>query len=284
VIDQFLSLQYGKTLNGQEKRQARPGRVKTIIQEIGNHDFVRRAQMTKRREGQFEAVARIMYWEHVGRIVDTSSDALDRFYIQSANDTEEDWKLIKQRATRILNTLARSFPGHYQRMRESITFMLLYWLVRHIFENYVFDETTSARMPQWFNGFSQDLDDRHEIYGKWSSGTTAGRKNEQRFGLMLSHFLSYFPGLEAKDAQRLFTDEQRRIIWQRADGKCQWNETDVSLCNFPIEYDNFDADHVLPHNQGGRTSVDNGRVLCIYRNRSRHADGVCQLKLQNTYK
>jgi hypothetical protein len=281
VIDQFLSLQYGKTLNGQEKRQARPGTIRNLIIELGENEFVRLAQVTKRREGQYESVARIMLWEVNNRIIDTGADLLDRFYIQNADSSEESWQEIRQRSHRVFKILSQAFPTHHPRMRESITFMMLYWLVRHLTMEYVLDSAIIASMPQWFNQFYMDLEaSGKQSYGGWTSGTTAGKKNEERFAHMLQHFLNYFPSLAAKDSQRSFTSEQRISIWQRAGGKCQWVEPDGQVCGYQLPSE-YDADHIIPHSKGGKTSIENGQLLCPYRNRNGKRTGLCQYKAEH---
>ena len=34
------------------------------------------------------------------------------------------------------------------------------------------------------------------------------------------------------------------------------------MCGKKVDWDNFHADHIKPHSQGGKTSVENGQVLC----------------------
>jgi 5-methylcytosine-specific restriction endonuclease McrA len=61
--------------------------------------------------------------------------------------------------------------------------------------------------------------------------------------------------IEPKDARRRFGTEMRELIFKNSNGRCQ-------LCGIPISPDNFHADHLRPHAQGGPTSVSNGRALC----------------------
>ena len=56
-----------------------------------------------------------------------------------------------------------------------------------------------------------------------------------------------------KDARRRFTARQRTEIYQRDGGRCFYCGQHVVR---------FHADHVLAHQRGGRTVVDNGVVAC----------------------
>lgn len=77
------------------------------------------------------------------------------------------------------------------------------------------------------------------------------RRNRERIlrGLLESVF-------EKKDAQRLFSEEQRRLIWH-ASGvpKCMW-------CRCKLVWGDFHVDHVFAHSRGGRTSLANAQLMC----------------------
>jgi len=54
--------------------------------------------------------------------------------------------------------------------------------------------------------------------------------------------------------RRLFTRRERRVLYRRADGRCE-------QCGAAIGRD-FHADHVYPFSKGGQTTLDNGQALC----------------------
>jgi Domain of unknown function (DUF222)/HNH endonuclease len=64
--------------------------------------------------------------------------------------------------------------------------------------------------------------------------------------------------------RRLFTTNQARFIRLREDGICR-----TPWCDAPIRH----TDHIRPHEQGGRTAVDNGQGLCEACNHTRQAPG-----------
>jgi hypothetical protein len=60
----------------------------------------------------------------------------------------------------------------------------------------------------------------------------------------------------ARDAQRGFSAEQRRVLWNStADKKC-------GDCGVKLTWENFTIDHVDPHSRGGRSTLENAALVC----------------------
>lgn len=59
---------------------------------------------------------------------------------------------------------------------------------------------------------------------------------------------------EEKDSRRLFTAEQRRILFNST------NEPRCGICNKPIRWDDVTIDHVRAHANGGLTNLRNGQL------------------------
>ncbi len=59
-----------------------------------------------------------------------------------------------------------------------------------------------------------------------------------------------------KDAQRGFTPEQRRVMWNTAKShRC-------GGCNAVLSWGNFTIDHIDPYSKGGRSQLENATLLC----------------------
>jgi hypothetical protein len=57
------------------------------------------------------------------------------------------------------------------------------------------------------------------------------------------------------DPKRLFDEAEKQIIYQRAQGKC-------GICSEPVDPSDAEYDHFpLPHTLGGKTVVENGRLV-----------------------
>jgi hypothetical protein len=69
----------------------------------------------------------------------------------------------------------------------------------------------------------------------------------------------------AKDTQRVFSVEQRRLLWNSDDKKR------CSQCGCVLDWTNFQVDHVRPHSRGGKTELGNAALICRRCNASKGA-------------
>jgi hypothetical protein len=61
---------------------------------------------------------------------------------------------------------------------------------------------------------------------------------------------------ERRDSLRLFTAEQRRLIWNSDDKRrCKG-------CGDQLTWANFTLDHVKAHSRGGKTAISNAALMC----------------------
>jgi hypothetical protein len=83
---------------------------------------------------------------------------------------------------------------------------------------------------------------------------------EGRFRWVLAEFMTDFEKFQIfeLDPQRYFNDLQQAEIFARDGGRCQGTFCGGKI----IKGDKWHADHIVPWIQGGRTEVNNGRVLC----------------------
>ena len=85
-------------------------------------------------------------------------------------------------------------------------------------------------------------------------GDTDSRATRERRGTILKGML--WSLYERKDNQRIFSPEQRRILWNSdAQPKC-------ATCRKNLDWNDFTVDHILPHAKGGRTRLKNAQLMC----------------------
>ena len=78
------------------------------------------------------------------------------------------------------------------------------------------------------------------------------RKREQLLDSILRSLFA------TKDAQRGFSAEQRRIMWNTSTNRvCAYDG-----CTTKLTWDDFTIDHIDPHSKGGRTRLDNAALMC----------------------
>lgn len=63
---------------------------------------------------------------------------------------------------------------------------------------------------------------------------------------------------------RQFDDDQKKTMYANQGGRCR-------LCNKPFDLEKMHADHVIPWSRGGKTSIENGQMLCIQCNLKKSA-------------
>lgn len=63
-------------------------------------------------------------------------------------------------------------------------------------------------------------------------------------------------GKEKYLSLRQFDADEKRTMYERQAGKC-------ALCGKPFAVSEMHADHVIPWSKGGKTTLDNGQMLCV---------------------
>lgn len=61
---------------------------------------------------------------------------------------------------------------------------------------------------------------------------------------------------DKKDSKRLFSPEQRRLIWNTTE------ERKCKECGEPLTWTDFTIDHIKPHSKGGKTDIENASIMC----------------------
>ena len=69
------------------------------------------------------------------------------------------------------------------------------------------------------------------------------------------------PIFERKDANRGFSPEQRRILWNTAEQRV------CKECGCQLTWADFQADHIKPFASGGKTDLKNAAILCAKHNK-----------------
>ncbi|HEY0983599.1 HNH endonuclease family protein [Schlesneria sp.] len=76
----------------------------------------------------------------------------------------------------------------------------------------------------------------------------------KRRGEMIQHLLE---GLfERKDDKRIFSAEQRRLLWSSEEKK------KCTICGELLDWTNFQADHIKAYSRGGKTDLSNAALTC----------------------
>jgi len=267
VREMFLRLQNGTSLKAQEKRNAMPGKMRGFVKSLVEHDFFSRCDFSNSRFTHDHVAAQMTLIELNGGPCNRKNANLNAMYAEHAAFDAVGKKARKVK--RVLDYLARAFPEKAPEL-ERYSVLSLFGLVSHCLERYAFSDTERA-LREWFIGFEQEravqlqLTDeemsaelvQYREHTSHSTDSEASLEWRQRF--LLQRFLQAVPGLELKDAQRLFSTEQRKAIFRRDQGVCQLR---LRCSGDRCEWDAWEADHRVPWSQGGKTTVANGQVAC----------------------
>ena len=108
-----------------------------------------------------------------------------------------------------------------------------------------------TRTPQ---GMTPELFDRLKRFKELNRRGTTPDSLEGRFEIMKKEWEARIGEIKEKDEQRLFTHEQKITLFFLQKGLC-------SLCGKKIKYVDGEADHIQKHEQGGKTTPSNGRLV-----------------------
>lgn len=287
IIDLFVRINStGKALTPQEKRRAK----------YYNSPFLKEADWLARRyewyfaeagvlsAGQMsrmkhvELICELMLSIHQGDVINKKA-ALDRVMKTDSFNTRDISKASGKTIT-ALNRVRRMFPKLYTtrlcQMTDFYTLTLL--IAKFEAEGLILTDRRLNRLA-WdlLVAFATQVDEvrekqrkaigvkpDQEIYRDYlltvSQMTDDVNQRRRREAILRGILGSLFA---KKDAQRGFTSEQRRILWNTAaTRKCQ-------ECGRVLNWDDFTIDHVDPHSKGGRSRLENSALICRVCNSSK---------------
>lgn len=269
IEDMFLRYQNGEPLNAPEKRKAIPGNFKNIVEEISKHKVFSDKCIFKDHRGAYQdAAAKILHNKIHGTndsFQSISASALKRTYFNNKAMSSND-KHVKD-VIKALNFIETSFnkssnknPGLKKFSILTLTAVILY-----LMENYAINEY-KKEIANAYLDFELERQENNELEDEslqdtiLNNYTDAARgdspvQQKYRFDTLLTYILSKVQNLKLKDSQRAFTTEQRVALYRRDNGICQ-------SCKVKVEFNDFHADHIIPHSKGGETKLSNGQVLC----------------------
>lgn len=234
-----------------------------------------------RRMKHIELMAELMYAasiEGIGnkkRVIDTAMDS----------DALKGAKLKKAEAAVVgsMNHMRRMFPelSRAVRFHKISDFYSLAVLVQCLHrEGFILDDRKRNRLA-WdiLVALSTGVDElslrskkldfkslspREELFRQYLQTVKEGSDSEanrrKRHELLCGLVQPLFA---RKDANRLFSAEQRRVLWNTAE------ERICAECGSKLNWSDFHADHIKPFALGGRTSLENAALLCAKHNLSK---------------
>lgn len=106
-----------------------------------------------------------------------------------------------------------------------------------------------------------------------SNAGYAKNKSDERYEILMGYFEGRIElgKTKSRDSRRAFTQQQKIAIWERANHQCQYiDPITKKRCRAKFaDFRKADADHIVLWSKNGKTTIENGRLLCVRHNRSR---------------
>lgn len=268
VRDMFLRLQNGTTLKAQEKRNAMPGAMRNFVKDLAEHPFFKSCGFSAGRYTFDHVAAQTTLLELKGEPGNVKDSDLNKMYGEYKTFDVNGPKAKKVR--RVYDFLLKTFPEKTPEL-ERYNVITLYCMASLLLERYV-TEGVPVKLRQWFIAFESERrgqddlpEDQRDIqlveYRRLTSQSTDSEESVRaRLEMMERRFFEAYPAIEPRDPQRDFGYEQRLAIYRRDQGICQVR---LKCSGDKVAWENWHADHKLPHIKGGKTTVANGQVACV---------------------
>ena len=263
ITEMFLRLQNGTSLKAQEKRNAIPSKMRDFVKKVANHDFFYKVNFKDSRFTYDLIAAQMCNIALKGDIVNIKDKDLNDMYW---NNTDFDENCAEsQNIFRILKYLNAMFPTKAPELKR-YSVVSLFILVMDLMHNYDI-RGREQDLADWFVKFEMErtkdlLKEAEEqnpvlvLYQRWISNSSDTQESlSYRHKVLKEDLLSHVDNLPLKDPKRNFDDAQRQVIYRRDKGICQ-------KCGKKCEWNEWEADHIIPWSKGGKTEIENGQVLC----------------------
>ena len=279
IVDLFVRINStGKRLTSGEKRHARFYKSR-FLQEAGK--LVRRYQLyllknrilskaqLSRMKGT-ELFSELLMSIHQGGLINKKT-ALDRA-IGNDSVNANTLRRISKEFTATMNLIKNMYPElkqtRFRNTAEFYSLFMLVWQMHH--DKLVLREPKRNKMAfEMLRRLSTGVDQLREQYrrakaakprppysdylltvqGDTDSSATRQRREKVLHGLLL-------PIYEHKDKKRVFSTEQRRILWNTDSRK------KCAKCKQNLTWDDFTVDHIKAYVRGGKTRLDNAQLMC----------------------
>lgn len=267
IEEMFLRLQNGLSLNPAEKRNAISGNLRNFVRDTASTHklFTERVYASDKRYAHHEILAQMLLIEKQGGPTATTHKQLKPMYENGKKYNTDSTEA--QKVKRVLNFLARAFPKKSRELSK-VNLISLYTVASELLAGFtIFDR--AREFGEWFAEFekhrhSVDPQEDSELYEytlavlQRTGGVPAQKTRRET---LLKDLLKSMPDLKPRDNHRQFTEEQRHAIFSRSNERCV-NPNDNPDCAETITWENWHADHIIPHSAGGPTNVENGQALC----------------------
>lgn len=263
IREMFLRLQNGTSLKAQEKRNAIPSKMRDFVKSIANHNFFYKVDFKDSRFTHDLIAAQMVNLALNGKIVNIKDKDLNDMYWNNI-DFDKNCQAAKN-IKKILDYMDAMFPSQAPELKR-YSVISLFLLIMDVMPNYDIRNREND-LRDWFISFednrakdkmkeAEEQDPVLVLYQRWISNSSDTQESlTYRHKVLKEDLLSHVKNLPLKDPKRNFDEAQRQVIYRRDKGVCK-------ICGKKCEWNDWEADHIIPWSKGGKTEIENGQVLC----------------------
>ena len=259
--EMFKRLQKGMPLTAGEKLKAETGNIRNFILELTKTRFFSDVVNVRDYRGAYyQMCSQILALEIFG-IKDVKFKILEDMHTENKNlDLNEK---VPTQVKKVINFLSRAFENKTPELHTRAGIVSLYILVSTLMKEYSLKDKEDL-IKDFVIYFQEKLRETEEkennpellkFLNAISHSSDGANSIRTRHEILMNYFLLFAKDLEPLDKNRGFTEIERIAIYRKNNGICQ-------ECKQKVEYNDFHADHIKPHSRSGKTTIENGQVLC----------------------
>jgi len=271
IREMFDRLQRGMQLTAGEKLNARAGKLHEFISELTRTKFFKDIVNVRNYRGAYyQMCSQILALEMFG-VKDVKFRSLEEMHIGN-KDLDINDKAPTQ-VKKVINFLSRAFESKTPELHTRAGIVSLYLLISTIIKEYSLKdkEEQIKKFVIYFQDKLREAEEKEnnpellKFLNSISHSSDGASSIRIRHDILMNYFLLFIKDLEPLDTNRDFVEIERIAIYRKNEGTCQ-------KCKQKVEYGDFHADHIKPHSRGGKTTIENGQVLCSKCNLSKGAN------------
>ena len=287
--DIFHRMQLGEPLNAPERRRGIEGNcsgqiIKLAQHKVFNHDAGIIGYSIKRFANE-DICAKLFHQLYNNNITPITPSAIELTYKSPENmDIDDDANSIKN-IEAIFNLVYDAFNGKAIRLKKYALLRIAYLFnnlrVTYNLRNNLEEVALAYIKLEERRAINDDRietdPDKDNKLTEYSNSARADSVSNQEY--IHHHLKELFikdADLVAKDNKRFFTNAQRQVIFRQSYNtatkkhQCQADTSkdwyDAAACIVEIDESSYEADHIDPHSNGGKTKISNGKALCSHCN------------------
>jgi hypothetical protein len=252
IADLFFRLNNGTPLKPAEVRNAMPGEMTKAIRELARHTFFSKVSFGNHRYAHDQVAAQMMMVELSGG----PSDIPDRLLSKMYADYQKKVPKAAERMTQVLDIINKLFPSK-SRLLNRAESVNVYLLISFLLSSTKLTKTFYTDFLAWYQQSEAKRlrDSEYKLY--MTSALNSRRSIEERFKIVLVDFFTSFSTMATiqLDPKRIFDNDQKIQLYARDQQRCQ-------SCKKTVGEFDWHADHIVAWIHGGKTTLENGQVLC----------------------